>query len=166
MEELNKNNELNTELNIVYRYLRKLGISHADAEDAVQETAYKYILYFDTIKTSKIRSWLIRVALNFYYDQCRKQKRYKLDLDANVANLAAADQPEGHFLEKERNNQLLFAISKLKPNFKELLLLKYQYGMSYEDIAELLESNINSVRTNLFRARKQLAKIYKEENDE
>jgi DNA-directed RNA polymerase specialized sigma24 family protein len=66
MNELNKNNALNTELNIVYKYLRKVGISHADAEDAVQETAYKYLLYYDSIKASKIRSWLIRVALNFY----------------------------------------------------------------------------------------------------
>lgn len=166
MNELNKNNALNTELNIVYRYLRKLGISQADAEDAVQETAYKYLLYYDSIKASKIRSWLIRVALNFYYDQCRKQQRYKLDLDANVTKLVAADQPEELFLEKERNNHLSFAISKLKPYFKELLLLKYQSGLSYKEIAELLGSNINSVRTNLFRARKQLAKIYKEESDE
>lgn len=166
MNELNKNNALNTELNIVYRYLRKLGISHADAEDAVQETAYKYLLYYDSIKASKIRSWLIRVALNFYYDQCRKQHKYKLDLDANVTKLVAADQPEELFLEKERNNQLSFAISKLKPYFKELLLLKYQSNLSYKEIAELLESNINSVRTNLFRARKQLAKIYRGESDE
>ncbi|MDM5227229.1 RNA polymerase sigma factor [Cytobacillus sp. NJ13] len=166
MNELNKNNALNTELNIVYKYLRKLGISHADAEDAVQETAYKYLLYYDSIKTSKIRSWLIRVALNFYYDQCRKQQRYKLDLDVIIPKLVAADQPEELFLEKERNNQLSFAISKLKPYFKELLLLKYQSGLSYKDIAVLLESNINSVRTNLFRARKQLAKIYREESNE
>jgi RNA polymerase sigma factor (sigma-70 family) len=166
MNELNKNNALNTELNIVYKYLRKLGISQADAEDAVQETAYKYLLYYDSIKASKIRSWLIRVALNFYYDQYRKQRRYKLHLDESVAKLVAADQPEELFLEKERNSQLSFAISKLKPYFKELLLLKYQSGLSYKEIAELLESNINSVRTNLFRARKQLAKIYKEESDE
>jgi RNA polymerase sigma factor (sigma-70 family) len=166
MNELNKNNALNTELNIVYKYLRKVGISHADAEDAVQETAYKYLLYYDSIKASKIRSWLIRVALNFYYDQYRKQRRYKLHLDESVAKLVAVDQPEELFLEKERNNQLSFAISKLKPHFKELLLLKYQSGLSYKEIAELLDSNINSVRTNLFRARKQLAKIYKEESDE
>jgi RNA polymerase sigma factor (sigma-70 family) len=166
MNELNNNNVLNTELNIVYRYLRKLGISHTDAEDAVQETAYKYLQYYDSIKASKIRSWLIRVALNYYYDQCRKQQRYKLDLDASVAKLVAVDQPEEIFLEKERNNQLSFAISKLKPYFKELLLLKYQSSLSYEEIAELVGSNINSVRTNLYRARKQLAKIYKEESDE
>lgn len=166
MNELIKNNALNTELNIVYKYLLKLGISHADAEDAVQETAYKYLLYYDSIKASKIRSWLIRVALNFYYDQCRKQKKYKLDLDGDAAKVVAMDQPEELFLEKERNHQLAFALSKLKPYFRELLLFKYQSGLSYKEMAQLLDSNINSVRTNLFRARKQLAKVFKEEIDE
>lgn len=54
-------NKLNTELNIVYRYLRKLGISQEDAEDTVQETVYKYLIYSDSIHPKKTRSWLIRV---------------------------------------------------------------------------------------------------------
>jgi hypothetical protein len=56
MDGIKKNHELNVELNIVYRYLLKLGIPKMDAEDAVQEAAYKYLLYFDSIKNSKIRS--------------------------------------------------------------------------------------------------------------
>ena len=61
--------ELNAELNFVYRYLRKLGITHEDAQDVVQETAYRFLLYYDSIKTPKIRSWLVRVALNYHHDQ-------------------------------------------------------------------------------------------------
>lgn len=68
--------DLNTELNIVYRYLIKKGLPPPDAEDAVQETAYKYLIYSETIRSLGVRSWLIRVALNYYYDQCRKNKRY------------------------------------------------------------------------------------------
>lgn len=44
-----KNDELNSELNIVYRYLRKKGIPQTDAEDAVQEAAYRY--YFTVIQS-------------------------------------------------------------------------------------------------------------------
>ncbi|WML44330.1 hypothetical protein [Neobacillus sp. PS3-40] len=44
MDGINKNKELNTELTIVYRHLRKLGIAPAD-EDVVQETVYRYLLY-------------------------------------------------------------------------------------------------------------------------
>ena len=68
--------------------MRKLGISQGGAEDAVQETAYKYLMYYDTIQTSKIRSWLIRrVSLNFYYDQCRKQHRYDPYLELRLINI-------------------------------------------------------------------------------
>lgn len=166
MDDINKNRELNSELNIVYRYLRKLGISQADAEDVVQETAYKYLLYYDTIQTSKIRSWLIRVSLNFHYDQCRKQRRYDLNLNEGLLETDKMELPEVVFLEKERIREVGYALSKVKPHFQELLLLKYQSGLSYEEISKLLEKPISSIKTNLFRARKQLAKIYKEANHE
>ena len=162
MDDIIKNNELNSELNIVYRYLRKLGISQADAEDAVQETAYKYLLYYDTIQTTKIRSWLIRVSLNFHYDQCRKQRRYDLNLNEEILETDIRELPEMVFLEKERNKEIGYALSKLNPHFQEILLLKYQSALSYEEISLLLEKPISSIKTNLFRARKQLAKIYKE----
>ncbi|WP_449619523.1 RNA polymerase sigma factor [Robertmurraya sp. Marseille-Q9965] len=162
MDGLRQNDELNAELNIVYRYLRKLGISKLDAEDAVQETAYKYLLYYDSIKNSKIRGWLIRVALNAYYDQCRKQGRYVLDLNESVLKVDAQELPETIFLQKERNSELGKALSQLKPHFQELLLLKYQSGLTYEEISKLLEISVSSIKTNLFRARKKLEEIYKE----
>lgn len=163
MEDVNMNKELNSELNIVFGYLRKLGITKEDAEDAVQETAYKYLLYYDSIKISKIRSWLIRVALNFYYDRCRKQRRYDLNLNEGLLKADTKEAPEMVILEKERRKEIDYALSLLKPQFQELLLLKYQSGLSYDEISTLLEINVSSVKTNLFRARKKLAKIYKEE---
>ncbi|MFD4929723.1 RNA polymerase sigma factor [Peribacillus butanolivorans] len=166
MDDINRNNELNSELNIVYRYLRKLGISQVDAEDAVQETAYKYLLYYDSIQTSKVRSWLIRVALNFHYDQCRKQRKYDLNLNEGLLEIDIKELPEAIFLEKERNSGLGRALLQLKPHFQELLLLKYQTDLSYEEISKLLEISTSSIKMNLFRARKQLAKIYKEAYNE
>ena len=166
MDDINKNSELNSELNIVFKYLIKLGISKSDAEDLVQETAYKYLLYYDSIKTSKIRSWLIRVAINIYYDQCRKQQRYQLNLNEILPEVDQVENPENVFLEKERNEGLSIALSQLKPSYKELLLLKYQSGFSYEEISTLLDTSVNSIKTNLFRARRKLEKIYKEANYE
>lgn len=166
MNDINAIKELNSELNIVYRYLRKLQITHADAEDIVQETAYKYLLYSDTIQSSKIRSWLIRVALNFHYDQCRKKKRDELFLNNGILDTDIEEDPEALILLKEKRGQLEHALSKLKPRYRELLLLKYQTELSYEEISTLLELPVGSVKTNLFRARKQLAKVYKEEKHE
>ena len=137
-----------------------------DAEDIVQETAYKYLLYSDTIQSSKIRSWLIRVALNFHYDQCRKKKRYELYLNNEILDTDIQENPEALILLKEKRGQLEHALSKLKPRYRELLLLKYQTELSYDEISALLDLPVGSVKTNLFRARKQLAKVYKEEKHE
>ncbi|MCM3570267.1 RNA polymerase sigma factor [Neobacillus mesonae] len=162
MDDLKKNKDLNSELNIVFQYLRKLGVSQEDAEDAVQEAAYRYLLYFDSIKTSKIRSWLIRVALNYFYDQCRKNGRYMLNINEENLKIDNEELPEMIILNKERNKELGRAVSQLKPLFQELLLLKYQSGLTYEEISVLLGVSISSIKTNLFRARKKLEKMYKE----
>ncbi|MEK5392935.1 sigma-70 family RNA polymerase sigma factor [Margalitia sp. FSL K6-0131] len=162
MDGIERKKELNSELNIVFRYLRKKGISQEDAEDAVQEAAYRYLLYYDSINIFKIRSWLIRVALNFYYDQCRKHGKIQLELYEELIKADMQDLPEAIFLEKERIKELNQALSQLKPFFQELLLLKYQFGMTYEEISNLLEISVSSIKTNLYRARKKLEKIYKE----
>ncbi|MBB2481789.1 sigma-70 family RNA polymerase sigma factor [Bacillus sp. APMAM] len=162
MDGIERKKELNSELNIVFRYLRKKGISQEDAEDAVQEAAYRYLLYYDSINILKIRSWLIRVALNFYYDQCRKHGKVQLELYEELIKADKQDLPEAIFLEKERIKELNQALSQLKPFFQELLLLKYQFGMTYEEISNLLEISVSSIKTNLYRARKKLEKIYKE----
>ena len=163
MNDLIKGKELNEELNIVYRYLCKLGVPKEDAKDAVQEAAVKYLLHFDSIPLKKIRSWLIRVALNFYYDQYRKQKR--IELDINLKNIAAdfKENPEALYLEMEKNHDLKLAIGKLKPAYQELLFLKYQLALSYEEMGQIVNKSLASVKTNLFRAKKQLAKVYKED---
>ena len=162
MDGINKNKELNLELNMVFRYLRKKGISQEDAEDAVQEAAYRYLLYYDSINILKIRSWLIRVALNFYYDQCRKYGRFQFELNEELLKVDIKEHPEAIFLEKERNNELGNALSRLKPLFQELLLLKYQSRLSYEEISRLLGISVSSIKTNLYRARKKLEEFYKE----
>ncbi|MEN2768847.1 RNA polymerase sigma factor [Ornithinibacillus xuwenensis] len=157
--------DLNNELNMVYRYLVSKGIPHIDAEDAVQETAYKYLRYSDTIQLSNVRSWLIRVALNFYYDQCRKNKKYILHFDDGMLEKETSELPELIMLAKERTNELNEMLLKLKPHYAELLLLKYQSNLSYSEISELLGISNSTIKTNLFRARKKLLKIYKEEKD-
>ncbi|CQR47184.1 RNA polymerase sigma factor SigM [Paraliobacillus sp. PM-2] len=156
------NKELQKELDIVYKYLIKKGIHKVDAEDAVQETACKFLIYYPTIKSTKIRSWLIRVALNYHLDQCRKQNKLDFIIDEAVIQSDTKEEPELEFLQKERAQDLKYALGKLKPLYQELLLLKYYSELSYEEISHIIGKKISYVKTNLFRARKKLLKIYKE----
>jgi hypothetical protein len=103
-----KNQELNHELNIVFRYLLSKEISRIDAEDVVQEAAYKYLMYYESIKSDKLRSWLIRVALKFYYDQCRKQKRITLNFNSEKLGNEVEEKllPEKKIISNENKNQI------------------------------------------------------------
>lgn len=153
---------LNSELNIVYRYLIKKGISKNDAEDATQEASYKYLRFSDSIRSSKVRSWLIRVALNYYYDQYRKSKKHVLNFEIESKESTSTDSPERMILENERNEELYQLLNKMNLRDKELLLLKYDSELSYFEISILLDVSINSIKTNLYRARKKLVKLYEE----
>ncbi|MFC4559260.1 RNA polymerase sigma factor [Virgibacillus kekensis] len=166
MDKRSKDDELNDELNIAFRYLVKKGVPERDAEDAVQETAFKYLRFSDSIRSSKIRSWLIRVALNYYYDQCRKNKKYILSIDENLSESSSDEFPEMIMLAKEQRDELYMLLSRLRPRYRELLLLKYESELSYDEISKLLGISLSSVKTNLFRARKKLLKFYKEANNE
>lgn len=153
---------LNRELNIVFKYLLKKGVPCIDAQDAVQETAIKYIKLSDTIRASKVRSWLIRVALNYYYDQCRKNKKYQFTLDKHSDEPEAMETPESLVIAKERSREMSSMLNQLKPFYAEILLLKYQSDLSYDEIANLLGISIGAVKINLFRARKKLLKCLEE----
>ena len=60
---------------IIFKYLIKNGANPRDAEDIIQEALYKFILYIDSVDPNKAYSWLFRVAINQYYDLCRKRKK-------------------------------------------------------------------------------------------
>ncbi|QDP41160.1 RNA polymerase sigma factor [Radiobacillus deserti] len=160
MKEPINSEELNKELRIVFHYLLKKGISHTDAQDAVQETAYKYLKYYHSIRSAKVRSWLMRVSLNYYYDQCRKNKKYIFNVEERLNKEEGGELPESILLDKEGSEEFYHLLSRLKPLFSELLILKYVFEFSYKEISELLGINVSSVKTNLFRARKKLMSIY------
>ncbi|WHX39811.1 RNA polymerase sigma factor [Mesobacillus sp. AQ2] len=162
MEEPLNNEVLNRELNIVFQYLVKKGVPHLDAQDAVQETAFKYLTYADSIRSNKVRSWLIRVALNYFYDQCRKNKKYILNFEEDRVGHQVEELPEFIILAKERAEEFSRLLVSLKPLYSELLLLKYESDLSYAEISQLLGISISSVKMNLFRARKSLLKCFKE----
>ncbi|WP_042147610.1 RNA polymerase sigma factor [Paucisalibacillus sp. EB02] len=152
--------ELNKELNMVYRYLLSKGVPHTDAEDAVQEAAYRYLRYVDSIKSSNVRNWLIRVSINYYYDQCRKNKKYIFNVEEKINEEEIPNMPEMILLAKERIDEFNKLLLRMKPLHAELLLLKYQSNLSYAEISEVLGISNTMIKNHLFRARKKFMELY------
>ncbi|MBM7702354.1 RNA polymerase sigma factor [Metabacillus iocasae] len=154
--------KLNEILAFVYSYLLKMGASKEDAEDIIQETAYKFLTYMDSIKTSNIQSWLFKVAINHYYDMTRKQSRRKnLLLKFNVQELFEEETPEKVVLQSELGRAIQEVLNKLSPKSRQLLILKYSTELKITEIAQLYHTKEASIKTSLYRARQQFIEEYR-----
>ncbi|MEI5908338.1 sigma-70 family RNA polymerase sigma factor [Bacillus spongiae] len=154
--------KLNEQLKFVYSYLIKMGASKEDAEDIIQETAYKFLQYLDSIKTGNSQSWLFRVAINHYYDMSRKRSRRKdILLKFNYQALFDEYTPEEAVLQEEFGKDVHKLLNRLKPKNRQLLILKYSTGLKINEIAALFSMKEGSVKTVLHRARKQFIEEYR-----
>lgn len=151
----------------VKAYLMKIGASKEDAEDVVQETAYKFILYIDSISHINVESWLFRVSVNGYYDLYRKGSRRQAILKKfNFQKLFEDETPEKAALQSEAKKDMESIFSKLKPKQQQILLMKYSLGLAIREIAEIYEMKEDSVKTALYRARQDFMKEYRRQEYE
>ncbi len=167
MDEAMMEQKLYEYLQIVHAYLVKMGASKEDAEDIVQDTAYKFVLYIDSVEPAKVKSWLFRVAINAYYDLYRKRKtRKRLLLKFDFQELVEEYTPEVAIVQKETAQAIDKVLAKLRPRHREFLLLKYSTGLSMKDIADLSGMTVDSVKTTMYRARRQFIEAYRRQADE
>lgn len=140
----------------VYKYLIKHGANPEDAKDITQDALYKSVKYIDSIDPQKYSAWLFKVALNGYYDLCRRdQKRARIPIETIYDD---TNTPETVFLQAENQERMKRALAKLPEIQRQLLLLKYAQGLSYEEIARLQGMKVDKVRTYLYRARQNMNK--------
>jgi RNA polymerase sigma factor (sigma-70 family) len=133
------------------------------AEDVVQESFIKAYKKVETIENiDKIGPWLSSITTRTAIDFLRADKRRKwvpvdftfidyLDFHAEVS-MSPEDEVEINFLKDD----LKQAIHDLSKEYKEVLLLRMQYGLKEAEIANLLQLKSTTVKTRLHRARKQL----------
>ncbi|MGL4106643.1 RNA polymerase sigma factor [Clostridium sp. LP20] len=152
--------------NLIYKYLLKIGCSQDNAEDIVQDTFYKALKYIDGIDANKISAWLFKVAINNYYDMCRKNNRYiHLNIDEDIFKESLTDSKfvEDFILDIERKEEILKVLNSISEIHKNLLFFKYDMGLSYKEISEVLGINEKTVKTYIFRAREQFKKLWRDD---
>lgn len=153
--------KLNDILKFVYSYLIKMGASKEDAEDIIQDTAYKFLHYIDSVQIDNIQSWLFRVAVNQYYDLSRKKSRRRdILLKFNVQEIFEEETPEKVLLQSELERDIQEILTTLNPKYRQMLLLKYSTGLKMSEIAVLYGMKEGSIKTVLHRARKEFIKQY------
>jgi len=139
----------------------------AEAEDVVQEAFIQAYVKLQTFKhNSRFYTWLYRIAVNVSISH-RRRKRVELSVEQNRE--ATGDEPldyrssPSHPLEvAEQQQKLQQAMQRLTEDHRTIIVLRHLDEMSYEDIAEVLEISVGTVRSRLHRAREQLLEHLKE----
>ena len=145
--------------NLCYRMLGNM----QDAEDAAQETfwrAFQGIQRYDTNRS--FITWLLSIAAHYCIDQQRKRRLPSIELDS-LPDVDIPDQtpePEKVFYTLEEQKMLHKIISKLEPQDRAAVIMRYWYDLSDQEIAQSLSLSVSAVKSRLFRARRYLAQAW------
>lgn len=135
--------------------------SSEEAEDVVQEAFVRAFLKLDTFRSnSQFFTWLYRIAFNVALSRHRK-RRSRVSLDQGEDGMLlepvdGGDLPDEPMLRRERIELVREALSQLSEDHRAVLVLRELEDSSYEQIAEILEISIGTVRSRISRARAQL----------
>src|SRR5712692_2914203 len=155
-------------LDALYRVALRLTGNAADADDLVQETMLKAYRAWDQYeKGTNAKGWLLTILRNSFINEYRRRTRHPETVDVDTIEPYAVfgelqdDDPQGAFFDRIVDDQVLRAIDQLPEQFRETVVLSDVEGMSYEEIARILEVPVGTVKSRLFRARRLLQrKLY------
>ncbi|MEN6357128.1 MAG: sigma-70 family RNA polymerase sigma factor [Armatimonadota bacterium] len=149
--------------NIAYR----MAGNHADAEDLVQDAFIRAFRFFGQYRRElPFDSWLYKIMSNVFIDKLRRKPKAMIrSLDQPVATaegevaMDIADKacgPEETVLSREMDSRIQEALDTLPEVFRLTVIYADIEGLSYEEIAEVTDTNIGTVRSRLHRGRRLL----------
>ncbi|NMA48310.1 MAG: sigma-70 family RNA polymerase sigma factor [Tissierellia bacterium] len=128
---------------LAYSYVR----NEDDALDIVQESIYKAISSINSLKhPDYIKTWFYRIVVNTSLDSLRKRKRLDL-VEEDV--LLSFDSGK---VDKYEEFDLKKALEELPERYRIIVILRYFEDLKIEEIAEVLNENINTVKTRLYKS--------------
>ena len=134
-----------------------------DARDMAQDILVKVWRSLPSFKgDSSFSTWLYRIAVNTCLDELRRRKKARqTSMEALAESGWEPSDPEAErLLDRALNRELIHkALNELQEDFRAVIVLRDVDGLSYEEIAEVLECPVGTVRSRLNRARRLLAKI-------
>lgn len=161
----------------VYSFALRLVGHKEEAEDISQETfvkVWKNIKKYDS-RSSKFKTWLMRIARNTCVDHLRKQKsvpfsQFESDEGENALIEGLTDEAplQDELVALSQDAEMLErALGELAPRSREILLLRYQDGLSFAEAAVVIGASQNTIKSRHRRALHQLRdilRIYKHED--
>jgi RNA polymerase sigma-70 factor, ECF subfamily len=147
--------------NLAYRFTNR----HEAAEDLTQEVfvrVYRSLDQYDPA-AGDLSNWLMRLARNLVIDDYRKRVRTPTDVGEDLTDhefhlRSSSDSPDRRVERDERASQVHAAIAKLQADLRECVILRDIEELSYQEIVDILEIPLGTVKSRINRGRIELAK--------
>jgi RNA polymerase sigma factor (sigma-70 family) len=153
----------------IYNLCYRMSRNPEDARDLAQEVFIKVFRLLDRFDEEyAFSSWLFRIASNHCIDHLRRNRMRFLSLDGVAGpdgeefELQLPDEGPGPDTVLERSEavaKLEEVIADLPPHYKAITLLRHQQQLSYEEIAEVLQLPLGTVKARIHRARAQIQQM-------
>lgn len=154
--------------NLVFRMISK----KEDVEDLVQEAfikAFHSLRNFD--KQFAFSTWLFKIATNNAIDYLRKKKLYTFSIDKEIESDDSdykfeipdiENKPDKHIMDSELRTILNEAIESLPEKYRQVIVLRHNKELEYEEIAKKMKLPLGTVKAHIFRGRELLNKYLKD----
>lgn len=142
---------------------------HHEAEDIAQEvfvTAFKKIAQFR--EEGSLKGWLLTITSNMARDRIKylklRGRGYTEQIDGEEGrSVAGTSDVHAQAVSREKVQRLVRALAHLPPEFREVLVLQFSEGLSYDEIAARVRVPVGTVRSRIARARIKIHELMKEE---
>jgi RNA polymerase sigma-70 factor, ECF subfamily len=156
----------------VFALLIRLTEDEEEARDLTQETFLRALKAIKNFRgDADLKTWLYRIAVNESRNRFRWWKRrnkssmISLDAEMNSSEKSLhetisdeSENAEMATLRRERERALRRALSELPTNFREVIILRDIEGLTYEEVAVALETNVGTIKSRIARGREELRK--------
>ena len=135
----------------LFGYLRRLLPNAAIVEEVLDDVMF--VVWKDAGRfrgRSAVSSWIFGIAYNKAMSALRKERRHDASIDRGTDTDSLAADPSRDF------EVLQAGLAQLSADHRQVVVLTYFCGFSYEDIAEIADCPVNTVKTRMFHARRRL----------
>jgi RNA polymerase sigma-70 factor (ECF subfamily) len=147
--------------NLAYRMLNNSG----EAEEAAQEAFIRAYTRLESYNPNhKFSTWLLSITSNYCIDLIRKRRAILLSIDEPLPSHPSlmsekSSAPEAQIVQSQQQEMVQTLLAELAPEYREAVVLRYWHELSYDEIAEMMDTSVSAIKSRLFRARKQLAEV-------
>ena len=150
----------------VYAFCVKMLLNKELAQDVVQDTFLRvYENRERLLKTDSFKAWLFTIARNQCLNHLRRNN-WQISLDSEMVLppgvLGTKSTPVFELEKSERIKLVNHFLAELKPDYREVIVLREYQNLSYEEIAAVTRSTLSAVKSRLFKARKKLGVYFEQ----